>query len=197
MLAINPPTAGSDDAMLISAMQALGWLVTLISDVTVTTASGNGRDLIFISEGVLSGLVNTKFRLSPVPVVLTEGFLFDDMSMVNVATTVAAQTQVALINTPNPFSNPDAGNQTVLTVPDSMFWGDANPATALLWGTIVGFPVQYSAFAYEVGALMVAGLNAPARRAGFGVNTSKTILTQNAKCRTYILNLCLWAMGAL
>lgn len=176
-------------------MQALGWAVTIKSDGTVVTSDGNGRDLIFISDSCTSELINTKFRLIPVPVVLTEGFLFDDMSMVNAVTAVAAQTQTAIINNPNPFSGTDAGNQTVLPAPANLFWGDANAATALLWATIVGFATQYNAFGYETGALMRAGLNAPARRGAFGIDTDAVLTLQNAKARTYIINLCTWALG--
>jgi hypothetical protein len=180
-------------------MLAEGWKVTVKTGPGVVSADANGRDLVFISQSVTSADVNTKFRLSPVPVVMSETGVADDMDLCTTVTFVIPETQILLINTPSAVSGTDVGLQTIAGAVENIPWMDPNPATALLWALNAGGTAgHYVWYGYEIGVTMRNALNAPARRSCLSSDMSSAGAPfLNAKGLEYMLRMSKWGLGIL
>lgn len=150
---------------------AMGHVPVMISDENVTPGSADGMALVYISSSALSTIVGAAMRDVPVPVLVSENNLYDDMGMtgatfgVDYGNTDLLQTAVNIINPGHPLAGGYSGPVTVYTAPNQLRWGNPNGNAVVVGTTLDGFD-RGALFAYEAGAPMF-GLNAPARRIGF------------------------------
>ena len=160
-------------------LESIGWVVKMVDDVAPVTAA-EGQDLIVISSTVSGKNVEGRFKHSPLPVVLWESNILDDMSMTGKHQDVdwgedekPEQTYIWLVNAPHPLA---AGLPNGLLSPfaDSVKkinWGKPGLGAAII-ATLPGEPTKAVIFGYETGALMDYDFPAPARRVMFFLHNS-------------------------
>ncbi|MEZ4886641.1 MAG: PQQ-dependent sugar dehydrogenase [Chitinophagales bacterium] len=169
LFVVGNTSLNNGDAAAKKRLEALGHTVTVVSAPTSQTSNANGKNLVVISSTCNSSDVNTKFRDTPVPVLVWEPFLFDDMKMTSTSTStygsINNQTQLTIANSNHFIASALTGNQTIAKAASTLTWGTPAP-TASKIATIVGNSSQAVIFAYNAGDQM-QGLTAPARRVGF------------------------------
>lgn len=159
-----------DDAIR-ARIESLGFVCTVIQARLATSADGDGRDLIFISESVSSSDVTSKFRDTLSPVICSEDYNYDDMLMTGPTVNtdygfVADQSTLAIPATASPLTaGLTTGTLTLFTSPGRTQWGIPN-GNALVGAEMPVEPQKKAVFGYRTGAAMF-GMNAPARRTGF------------------------------
>lgn len=162
----------SGDRPLHDRLVAGGATVTVVDDDALLTDYSE-FDLIFISTSVVYAKVLDHFADVTVPVVTTEQYLLDDMSMGAPRIGAVAETTTIKIESPgNELAASNTGTVTIQTTANRL--GYAEPGVdAMLIATSAGKAVY---FAYESGGEMVDGAVAPARRVFFPgtFNTPKT-----------------------
>ncbi len=180
----NPTTLSAGDTVLRNRLQTLGHTVTVVDDNLATSGSAAGMALIVISESVETATgIGAVFTNVAVPIVASDSGLFAPLKMTNATLntdfgTVAAQTQVTIIDATHPLAAGLNGTVSVVTSADSFDFGVPSAAANKI-ATLVGQAGKFSIFAYDTGAAMV-GMNAPARRvAWFAEDTVVTKLTAN------------------
>ncbi|MEM9622774.1 MAG: hypothetical protein AAF993_14065, partial [Pseudomonadota bacterium] len=177
-------TPPSSDQVLIDRLTSNGHNVTTVEDSSSLPGDDLGKDLIVISATVRSSDVNTKFKLSLVPVVTWEAFLYDDMGMTGPVANVdyggdfnQQSIEVTGTHTLTAFLQ---GTVAASIVNNRFRWGIPN-SNAIVSAHIVGNPAKPAIFHYETGAVMVDGI-APARRiAWFFDNGTPTNWNNNAR----------------
>lgn len=146
--------------------------VTVVPQADAETATTAGMDAILISSTVSSGMINTIFTNTAVPLMCWEPYLYDDLGMTgtgafsdfgNSNTSVAIDIQDAT----HPLAAGLQGTAIMSTLTTGLAWGIPN-ANALNIATLSDQPTSSGIFAYEAGSAMV-GLTAPARRMGFAL----------------------------
>jgi hypothetical protein len=170
LFVVGSTTLNGSDSALKSRLELLGYTVIVKDAVSALAADAGGKAAVVISETVLAGNVNTKFRDVAVPVVVSEAVVFDDMMMTGIVRGtdydyLQSQTQVTIADASHPLAGGLTGTVTVMTAATSINWG-APGASAAKVSRAVDNPSLVTVFGYENGAAMV-GMNAPARRVGF------------------------------
>src|SRR5690349_17762980 len=66
---------------LVTHLTSLGYTVVVRTDKEVLATDAVGKNLVIISESVLSTNVNTKLRNVAVPLLTWEGWVLDDLRM--------------------------------------------------------------------------------------------------------------------
>ena len=165
--ATNPLEAR--DQALVNHLTGQGYAVVIRSESQALSSDAAGKALVIISDSVLSGNINIKFRDVAVPVITWEPALLDDMQMTGTTYGTnmgdqSGQTQLVVAGG-HPLAAGLNGAVTTSTSSQTYFWG-APAASADLIASIVGQSTHAAIFAYETGDSMV-GLTAPARRLGF------------------------------
>lgn len=159
------------DQPLIDYLTKLGYTVTVRTDQAVLTDDAAGKNLVIISESILSRYVNTKFRDVAVPVITWEGWLLDDMQMTGPTLDVdygkiLLEKQIRIVNPNHPLAGGLSGVVQTTFVKDQVdstfHWGVPNANAIVIAKPLVPGPYAHI-FAYEKGAQMV-GMAAPARR---------------------------------
>ena len=159
-----------DDERHMAFLESLGFIVEESNDQT-SVSRAEGMDLIVISESIRGQATMDRYRNVPIPVVVNDPDIFDDMGMTGRAIDVDFGTDtpvryVDMINAPHPLS---AGLRGVISVFSAgnfeLNWGKpANGATYI--AHLHGYPDKWPIFAYERGATMHGDFVAPARRVG-------------------------------
>jgi lysophospholipase L1-like esterase len=167
----------SGDTAVVTRLEALGESVTVVRDSTVTATSGNGRNLIVISDTVAPAKIANKLRHAPTPVIVFQPRLYDDFGMTGTVSGTdfgksGLQTQVRVSGS-HPLAAGLAGVVTVENSPANLSWGAPGPA-AVVAATLKGNVGRAAVFGYEAGNLLKAGIAAPARRVGFYANIGAT-----------------------
>ncbi|MFN8490613.1 MAG: hypothetical protein U0350_23690 [Caldilineaceae bacterium] len=159
------------DQLLIDYLTQLGYAVTVRTDQAVLTDDAIGKNLVIISESILSRYVNTKFRDVAVPVLTWEGWLLDDMQMTGPTLDVdygklLMEKHIRIVNPNHPLAGGLSGVVQTTFVKDQVestfHWGVPSANAIVIAMTLVPSPHAHI-FAYEQGAWMV-GMAAPARR---------------------------------
>lgn len=145
--------------------------ILVMEDTVVITSDASGKDLIVISDSVNANDVNTKFRNVPVPVLLWEDNLYDDMGMTANSGQSGFdpnQTQIVIINDTHPLAGSlSTGTYTVYSAAADLTWGSPGTYGTKI-ATLTTDNTKFVVFGYEVGAAMPNLPNtAPARRVGF------------------------------
>ena len=158
----------ADDARLADRLVTLGFNVVVRNQTEAQGADANAKDLVVISDSVLSSNVGTKFRDVAAPVITWEAWLFDDMRMTKAAGgnygSTADQTALTVVDNRHPLAAGFSGQVSTNRSGVPFFWGVPG-AGAVSVATLTGSS-RSVLFAYDAGASMVGG-TAPARRVGF------------------------------
>ena len=156
------------DASVVSELQSLGWVVTVVDDNAATAASANGEDVVLISSSVDAAL-GTTFRDVAVPVVIWKPYLYDDMKMTGTVAntdfgTVTPVNSIDIVGgSPHPLAA--GGPRTVTLTSAGVRLPFGQPASgASVVGTTTGHP---SLFTYSPGDSMFGGFVAPSCRVAF------------------------------
>jgi len=161
--------------------------VSIVNDDGVTSAAADGKQLVVISESVAAATVGATFKTTPVPVIVAEAFVSDDMGMVGTAAgefgnTGSDQTQVTVTTagSTHPLgAGLPAGTVTTASAAVSHGWGKP-AASATVAATLPSDSSKATIFGYDTGAAMVSG-TAPARRASwFHYSGNSTLLNDQA-----------------
>jgi lysophospholipase L1-like esterase len=176
-LAVEPPSAlfvaaagplNAPDAALVGRLEAMGYVVDVVSDTAVTAAQAATKRLVLISASVNSGAVGTKLTNVAVPVIVWESFLFDDLRLTSGAANVefgyqSGQTLLSIVNPAHPLAGGLSGTPAVFGSAANMAFGQP-AASAVVVATIATNATRATIFGYDTGAGMFQGLVAPARR---------------------------------
>jgi hypothetical protein len=170
LLVVGSTNLNTGDNAAKTRLQNLGFTVTAkVANNSLVTADADGKALIVVSSTSTANNVGNKFRYVPVPIVLWEFDVFDDMGMTGTTaadfgTTSTAQTALQIINATHPLAA-GLSNQPTVSSPGTNFsWGNPN-ANAAKIATVVNDANKVVIFGYDKGVAM-SSLNAPARRVG-------------------------------
>jgi hypothetical protein len=170
LLVVGSTNLNTGDNAAKTRLQNLGFTVTAkVANNSLVTADADGKALIVVSSTSTANNVGNKFRYVPVPIVLWEFDVFDDMGMTGTTaadfgTTSATQTALQIINATHPLAA-GLSNQPTVSSPGTNFsWGNPN-ANAAKIATVVNDANKVVIFGYDRGVAM-SSLNAPARRVG-------------------------------
>jgi hypothetical protein len=170
LLVVGSTNLNSGDNAAKTRLQNLGFTVTAkVANNSLVTADADGKALIVISSTSTASNVANKFRYVPVPVVLWEFDVFDDMGMTGTAatdfgSTTTSQTAIQIINSTHPLAAGLSNQPTVVSPGTNFSWGNPNVNAAKI-ATVVNDANKVVIFGYDKGVAMPA-LPAPARRVG-------------------------------
>jgi len=144
--------------------------VTVIQDRAAQYTDALEKDLVVISESVYSRKVTSAFRNLPVPVIVSEPWLFNDMGMTGSTYSIdfgrAKKQSSMIINESKHDLTAGLSREVSINHRKSAIgWGVPGQA-ALKIATLKSDPAKCTVFAYDKGAQM-PGLAAPAKRLGF------------------------------
>ncbi len=158
------------DTVLSDRLRGRGFVVSFVSDVAVSADAVAGQDLIVISSTAESGPLGTKIRDVAIPVVCLENGAFPTMGLTGTVLgtdygSTFNQTTVVTTGLPD-LTGALSGTVTITSVPAELGWG--RPPGGGLVGADLPDGLDAALFGYPTGAALV-GLEAPARRVGFGI----------------------------
>ncbi len=197
----------SDTAIKARLENTLGFQVTLVqSDATLNANSATDKYLVLISSTTNAANVLAKFRDTPVPVVVWQSTVFDDMAMATTIGTLASQMSLSISDDTSPLLTgiPPCGggvHACPLQVANSLVtwaWG-VPAASAMLSASIITDGTKATVFGYDYGATMVGSVVAPDRRVGlFFPSTFFTPTTPPANANAWAIfdASVRWAVGA-
>jgi hypothetical protein len=196
-LVVGSVTLSPADMALQRRLAERGLDVILMDDGDVASADVAGGALILISKTSRSATLGGRFRNTPQPVMLCDQNLYDDMGMVDggmMGTQGVANVRTVRIEQEgSPLAAGLRGTLVVTSMMGDLGWGV--PTTAgIVVASMPSQATQAAIFLYDTGARM-AGLTAPARRAGFFLSeTSASDLT--AEGWALFDAAATWTMGA-
>lgn len=170
LLVVGSSNLNAGDNAAKTRLQNLGFTVTAkVANNSLVTADADGKALIIISSTSTASSVGNKFRYVPVPVVLWEFDVFDDMGMTGTTaadfgSTTTSQTALQIINSTHPLAAGLSNQPTVVSPGTNFSWGNPNVNAAKI-ATVVNDANKVVIFGYDKGVAMPA-LPAPARRVG-------------------------------
>ena len=162
--ATNPTVA---DTRIAAQLEVLGFAPAFITDDDAVASDADGMSLVVISETVRSATISGTFASVTVPVVLAEGFIYDDMGLtgnsVGTDLDVVLDETMVTITGSTPLTQGLSGDITLTNSADqNIVWGVPAPS-AIIGAHQFGDPTHPVLFAYDTGDAMVTG-TAPARR---------------------------------
>ena len=144
--------------------------VTVIQDCEAQYTDALNKDLVFISESVYSRRINTTLRNLPVPIIVSEPWLFNDMGMTGSRYSIdfgraRRQSSIIVNETNHDLTARLAGEVSISHRNNTIGWGVPGP-DAYKIATLNDDPAKCTVFAYDKG-MQMPGLVAPAKRVGF------------------------------
>jgi hypothetical protein len=144
--------------------------VTVIRDCEAQYTDALKKDLVVISESVYSRKINTTFRNLPVPIIVSEPWLFNDMGMTGSRYSIdfgrARKQSSIIVNESKHDLTAGLSREVSISYRKSAIgWGVPGP-DALKIATLNDDPEKCTVFAYDKG-MQMPGLVAPARRVSF------------------------------
>jgi len=178
----SKPDNIATDTKVRQHLEALGFSVQVV-DQTAPASAADGADLVVISSTVSAQVVEGKFKSTTVPIITWESYILPHMGLTGRKLDSDFGTQkekvryLDLVNAPHPLAaGLPAGMLNVFKEGGVVNWGKPGLGATII-STVAGDPSRVTEFAYEKGATMQSGLNAPARRVSlFLENTSFTEL---------------------
>ncbi|MGD2186949.1 MAG: hypothetical protein PVI71_12510 [Desulfobacterales bacterium] len=157
------------DSAILNNLESRG-SVTVIQDREAQYTDALDKDMVVISESVYSRKLNTTFRNLPIPVIVSEPWLFNDMGMTGSNNAIdfgrAPKQSSLIINDLNhDLTAGLAGKVSISRRKRTLGWGMPGKG-ALRIATLDNDSTKCTVFAYEKGVQM-PGLKAPAKRLGF------------------------------
>jgi len=162
---VGSTSLGSGDAAVNTALQGLGYAVTLVDDGACSAGDAAGMDVVVISATVKANDVTDTFRDVSVPVVVWEKDIYDDMDLTTAQGADGRETQVDIVDSGHPMAAGLSGTVTVYSGNEYIYWG-APTANADVVATVAGDSSRAALWGYDTGAIMANGFAAPARRVG-------------------------------
>jgi hypothetical protein len=197
LLVVGETVLSKSDAQLRASLQHLGFMALPIDGQVATAADATDMDLVVISGSAWSDDVGGKFRDVPVPVVVFDASIFDDMKMTGTRNetdfgTVDGDKRVAIVQPQHPLAAGLSGTVTVSVDNIQVSWGvPASSATRV--ASLVGQSNRFTIFGYLAGSMM-SGLVAPARRVGSFVRYPNATTYTAAGLALFEASV-LWAVG--
>jgi subtilisin family serine protease len=165
----DPSLPDQSDRLIKNRLESMGYVVTIKDDsASVSATDLTGKDIVLISESVSNTSVNSKYRNVTVPVVVWENGVYDDMLMISSSSSqgdASGQSQTNIVSGSHPMAAGLSGTQTVYNSSYFIAWGTPS-ANAVKVATLTSNANNATIFGYEKDVTM-AGMTAPARRAGF------------------------------
>jgi hypothetical protein len=179
MVVADPTANAAADVRLRTVLETKGFSVRLGDDDATAATNTMGAAMVVIAGTSDSAKVAAKYRDVPLPVLVLETAIFDDMRLTasteNTDWGTAMVSQVTILSN-HALAGGLAGTIAIMSMSTRVGWGKT-AASALKIASIAGMADQTAMFAYESGAAMVGG-NAMGRRVGmFPGDTNATLLT--------------------
>ncbi|RMG81029.1 MAG: HYR domain-containing protein, partial [Bacteroidetes bacterium] len=195
LMVVGSTSLNAGDQAIKSRLESLGFTVTLKDDDYCATSDADGMGLIYISATVSSSKVNSKYKKTPVPVVASEAWIFDDMKMTGTGSgynygKAYAGRNIVIEDGNHPIAQGANGELTIFDKDQYVSWGNPGSEAARI-GYVPGEPACSMLFAYEKGANMV-GFTAPERRVGFFLRNGTAAKMNNTGWRLFDATI-LWA----
>ncbi len=194
-----PPSAA--DAAVADYLRSLGYDVTSLDDEPANRPSApqlaEDYGLVMVSSTIASANVGGEFRTADVPVIFWENALLQSTreGLVSGGTTVAGQTQIAIIDNTHPIMQGLAlGSATVYSSAQTLSLGTGTVAPgATVLATRVGDAAQPAVMVAESGAALLDGYTAPQRRV-FLFFEDAGFLSATPATRSLLSNAVCWSM---
>jgi hypothetical protein len=169
LLVVGAVPLGPGDASLGSRLAGLGYEVAPVRAFDLQPADAAEKALVVVSESVTSTDVNTKLRDGPVPTLVLEPALFDDMGFSGPRWdedhgAMAGPREIDLVDPEHPLAAGLSGRISAIGAAATLGWAKPKGSAEVI-ATIAGFPELVALFGYRTGRAMAQGL-APARRVG-------------------------------
>lgn len=170
MLIVGSATLNAAEKEMKHQLELRDFVVSVVTGAASSTSAAAAADLVVVAPSVASIDVNTKLRDIPVPVLVFENQLFDDMGMTGTETSeygnLGSQTKVSVLTASHPLAaGLPAGSHIVYIQSTFVTWGHPNE-NAIKVASVEGDPSKVVIFGYEKGSQM-EGMVAPERRLGF------------------------------
>lgn len=181
MIVDDPARMGPGDLALKANFIDMGHTVKVVDDGACSSADATGCALVWVCDSVEPDKVGTKFRSVAVPVIncdpqLSDDFQFNDGSAANQGVS-APYIDISILAAPtNPLAAKYRGDVAAMQMDLPMNWSRPKGNFQLIAEAYPNLPVI---FAYDSGAVMHNGFEAPNKRGGFFVSG------QNAANLTY------------
>ena len=152
------------DGAVKGRLEALGFGVRVVRQATLDQNSLAGVRLVVVTESTQSEEVGRYFTDRPIPTIVAEYNLLDDMGMTSQRGTVGGQREIDIVKPASRLAANLSGRVKVYDDAMIAAWGKPSNAADVA-ATVKGDSGKATVFGYEAGASMV-GMNAPARRVG-------------------------------
>jgi hypothetical protein len=152
------------DGAVKARLEALGFATRVVRQSTLSQNSLAGVRLVVVTESTQSAEIGDYFAARPIPVVIAEYNLLDDMGMASARGTVAGQREVDIARPQSRLAAGLSGRVRVYSDGMEAAWGTPT-AAAEVAATVKSDAAKATVFGYETGATMF-GRTAPARRVG-------------------------------
>ena len=158
----SPP---SGDVEIVAMIEAAGVDLSIVDDDSNLGAiNPEDYDIIFISTSVVPGKVGATFKDAPVPVIVWEGYLFDDMALSSSGETTRTRTDITVVDPIHPLAGGlDAGNHRVYTTAQKLSYGRPAPDAEIV-AHEPGRAANAVIFNYDAGDLRIDATPAPGLR---------------------------------
>ncbi|WP_424315794.1 putative Ig domain-containing protein [Haloferula sp.] len=183
LIGVDPPPLGrvlmvvgntnlnSGDQALKAWFENQGYLVSLESFAGVQIADTAGKDLVFITSTGSSGALGGRLKNVPVPMIVCESFIFDDMGLTGLASGVDfgaanSESQINIISPEHPLAAGLAGLVDLVNDFSGFFTFGRAGASAIEVAALGSNPGRSAVFAYDTGVLLASGEVAVNRRLG-------------------------------
>jgi len=161
----------SGDQAVYDRLESLNYTIILRDDDSVTQFDAEGKSLVLISSSISSNKIASTFRDIQIPVIVCEGFVFDDMYFSGPEAWadygfLRGESQVTIVNDSHPITAGLTGTITVVDDAEGFFlWGRPTGDTIRL-AEHTADPSMDAIFIFDQGDVMHEGFIAPHRRVG-------------------------------
>jgi hypothetical protein len=172
LFAVGSTNLNAGDNAVKTRLQNLGFTVTVklagTNNNAINTSDADGKALVVISSTVTPANVTNKFRFVPIPVLIWESDLLDDMGMTGLTSgtdfgvTGTTQNSVNIVTPSHPMAAGQTGTPQVVSTATTFGWGIPNVNSVKI-AALASDATKFAIFGYDNGVTM-PGLAAPARR---------------------------------
>jgi hypothetical protein len=185
---------GPSDLAIRNRFQSFGYAVQVLSDEVATAASATGKALVLTSSSVASGIVNTKFRDSAVPVVNWETFLQDDYGFATIiGNSATTQTALYISNPEHPMAAGLPAGVRIISTAAGNFSAAEPGGSPIIIARLNDASSRPCLYAYESNTSMASGM-AQARRVHLFLQ-DENFVTLNSDGLKLFDAACAWALG--
>jgi Putative Ig domain len=171
LMVVGSLSLNAGDTSLRNWFHSAGYVVTLRTLVAAQAADAFAKDLVMITATGTSTQLGSRLRDVPVPVIVCESGLFDDMGLTAAGEGVnfnnsTAQTQINVRTPAHPLAAGLTGLTTVISGAGQVFnWGVPG-AEAIKVASLAADAARSTLFGYEIGSRLASGQTVVHRRLG-------------------------------